>query len=82
VLTDRKRAAAFATFIRIMQDLLQLIDSDYYRSALLLMVRAELERIRQGHSALADVETPSTITVGTSRSAKSSIQSRELLLIV
>jgi hypothetical protein len=39
-----------------MQDLLQQIDPDYYRSARLLMVRAELEQLRQGRSAFVDVE--------------------------
>jgi hypothetical protein len=57
-----------------MEELLQLIDSDYYRSALLLMVRAELERIRQERSALADIERRSKNTVGTSSSEDSCIQ--------
>ncbi len=35
----------------MMQDLLQQIDLDYYRSALLLVARAELERLRQERSA-------------------------------
>jgi len=39
-----------------MQELLQQIDPDYYRSARLLMVRAELEQLRQGRSAFVDVE--------------------------
>ena len=52
-----------------MQELLQQIDLDYYRRAQLLMVRAELERLRQECSASADVET--TFPSATSRSAES-----------
>ena len=37
-----------------MQDLLQQIDLDFYRWMRLLIVRAELDRLRQGHSASAD----------------------------
>jgi hypothetical protein len=58
-----------------MQELLQQIDLDYYRSARLLIVRAELEQLRQGHSAFTDVERQSKITLGRSRSADSEIQS-------
>jgi hypothetical protein len=45
-----------------MQELLQQIDPDYYREARLRMARAELRRLRQARSALAEVETklPST----------------------
>jgi hypothetical protein len=57
-----------------MQELLQQIDLDYYRSARLLIVRAELEQLRQGHSALADVERQNKITLGPSCSADSCIQ--------
>jgi hypothetical protein len=39
-----------------MKDLLQQIDSDYYRSALLFIVRTELERLREGRSTLAEVK--------------------------
>jgi len=39
-----------------MQELLQQIDPDYFRSARLLMVRAELEQLRQGRSVFVDVE--------------------------
>jgi len=52
-----------------MQELLQQIDLDYYRSAQLLIVRAELEQLRQGRSALADVERRSNIPLGTSPQA-------------
>lgn len=49
-----------------MQELLQQIDLDYYRSAQLLIVRAELEELRQERSALADVERRSEIPLATS----------------
>jgi hypothetical protein len=39
-----------------MQELLQQIDLDYYRSARLLIAHAELEQLRQVRSASADVE--------------------------
>ena len=39
-----------------MQDLLQQLDLDYYRSALLLVARAELERLRQERSTDINVE--------------------------
>lgn len=39
-----------------MQEFLHYIDPDYYRSALLLIVQAELEQLRQEHLAIADVE--------------------------
>lgn len=39
-----------------MQPLLQEIDFDYYRSALLLVARGEIERLRQEASAVADAE--------------------------
>jgi hypothetical protein len=39
-----------------MQELLQQIDLDYYRSARLLIVHAELEQLRQECSAAADAE--------------------------
>jgi hypothetical protein len=38
------------------QELLQQIDLDYYRSAQLLIVRAELELLRQESAASADLE--------------------------
>jgi hypothetical protein len=38
-----------------MQELLQHIDSDYYRSVRLLIVHAELEQLRQARPAPADV---------------------------
>jgi len=42
-----------------MQELLQEIDLDYYRSAQLLIVRAELEQLRR-ESLVADVERKKT----------------------
>ena len=51
-----------------MQELLQQLDLDYYRSAQLLIVRAELEQLRQGRPALADVERRSNAPLVTSRS--------------
>ena len=39
-----------------MQELLQQIDLDFYRSAQLLIVRAEIEHLRQRSSTAADVE--------------------------
>jgi hypothetical protein len=50
-----------------MEDLLQQLDLDYYRSALLLIVRAEIEHLRREPSALAFVERLSKVPVGTSR---------------
>jgi hypothetical protein len=44
-----------------MQELLQQLDSDYYRSAPLLVVRPELERLRQGRSTCAGVERRSKL---------------------
>jgi hypothetical protein len=39
-----------------MQELLQQIDLDYYRSVRLLIVHAELEQLRQERPASADLE--------------------------
>src|SRR5450755_2110315 len=50
----------------IMQDLLQQLDLDYYRSALLQVARAELERLRQEHSVGTDVERWSKAPFGAS----------------
>ena len=54
-----------------MQELLQQIDPDYYRSARLLIVRAELEQLRQWRLASLDVERRSKIPLGMSRSPDS-----------
>jgi hypothetical protein len=56
-----------------MQELLQQIDLDFYRSARLLIVRAEIEHLRQRSSASADVEGRSKIPLsGTSSSGENS----------
>ncbi len=39
-----------------MPELLQQIDSDYYRALRLVIARAELERLRQGRPAIVDAE--------------------------
>jgi hypothetical protein len=53
-----------------MQDLLQQLDLDYYRSALLHVARAELERLRHERSAGTDVERWSKSPFGASPTAK------------
>jgi hypothetical protein len=50
-----------------MQEWLQLIDGEYYRAMRLLIVRAELEHLRQGHSASTGGQR-SKIALGTSSS--------------
>jgi hypothetical protein len=50
-----------------MQDLLQHIDLDYYRSARLLIVRAEIAQLRRQSSALGRTEQQSKIPTGASR---------------
>jgi hypothetical protein len=50
-----------------MLELLHQIDSDYYRSARLLIARAELEQLRHRRSAMADVDRRSKIPLGMSR---------------
>jgi hypothetical protein len=50
-LPNRQRAVASCSIAYIMQNLLQQLDFDYYRSALLLSARAELERSRQERPA-------------------------------
>jgi hypothetical protein len=57
-----------------MKELLQQIDSDYYRSARLLIVRAEFEQLRQRPSEFIDVERRSNIPLGMSRSPESGSQ--------
>lgn len=51
-----------------MQEFLQEIDLDYYRSARLLLVHAELEELRQERLA-ADIQRRRKIPFGTSHSA-------------
>ena len=48
-----------------MPELLQQFDSDYYRSALLLVVRTQLERLRQERSTCTDAERRSNVPLGT-----------------
>jgi hypothetical protein len=61
-----------------MQELLQKLELDYYRSALLLVARAELERLRQERSTCADVEGRSKLPLGTSRSADGAVSPEEV----
>ena len=56
---------------RLMEELLYQIDSDYYRFARLLIVRAELEKLRHRRSAMVDVDRRSKIPLGMSRSQDS-----------
>jgi hypothetical protein len=50
-----------------MQDLLQYIDLDYYRSAQLLIARAEIAQLRRQSSAVARTEQQRNIPTGVSR---------------
>jgi hypothetical protein len=50
-----------------MQELLQYIDLDYYRSARLLIARAEIAQLRRQSSALARTEQQCKIPTGASR---------------
>jgi hypothetical protein len=63
-LPNRQRAIASGSIGYTMQDLLQQVDLDYYRSALLLVARAELERLREERSAGSDVERRSKTFFG------------------
>jgi hypothetical protein len=56
VLPNRQRAIAPGSIGHIMQGILKQLDLDYYRSALLLVARAELKPLRQERSADTDVE--------------------------
>jgi len=53
-----------------MQDLLQLLDLDYYRSTQLVVARAELERLRKERSTSTDVERRSKSPYGEPLTAK------------
>jgi hypothetical protein len=53
-----------------MQELLQQLDLDYYRSALLHVARAELEHLRQERSEGTDVEGWSKFPSGASTTAE------------
>jgi hypothetical protein len=68
-LPNRQRAIASGNIAYIMQELLQQLDLDYYRSALLLVARAELERLRPERPAGTDVERRSKSPFGASPTA-------------
>jgi hypothetical protein len=72
-LPNRQLAAASGSIGHVMQDLLQRLDLDYYRSALLLVARAELERLRQERAASADVQARGELPLSTSCSADSAV---------
>jgi hypothetical protein len=55
-LPNRQGAVASGSIGHAMPNLLQQLDLDYYPSALLLVARAELERLRRERSAGTDVE--------------------------
>jgi hypothetical protein len=69
-LPNRQRAIASGSIGYTMRDLLQQLDFDYYRSALLLVARAELERLRQERSAGTDVERRGKTQFGASPTAE------------
>jgi len=50
-----------------MEDLLQYIDLDYYRSAQLLIAHAEIAQLRRQASAVPRTEQPCDILTGASR---------------
>jgi hypothetical protein len=54
-----------------MQEFLQRIDSDYYRAALLLIARAEFERLRQRRSTAAAATMPGKLLRRTALAADS-----------
>jgi hypothetical protein len=53
--------------LRVMQDFLQYIDLEYYRSAQLLIARAEIAQLRQRSSTLARPEHRCKTLTGASR---------------
>ena len=63
-----------------MRELLQQIDPDYYREARLHMVRAELKRLRQARSALAEVETRLPSTTARSGDNRSQLLARAAIV--
>ena len=65
-----------------MQDLLQYIDVDYYRSARLLIARAEIVQLRRQTSALARTEQQIKNPAGASRPADDSDQTAHSAPIV
>jgi hypothetical protein len=68
-LPNRRRAIKSGSIRYIMQELLQQLDLDYHRSALLLVAHAELERLRQERSAGTDVEKRNKSPFGASPTA-------------
>jgi hypothetical protein len=62
----------------IMQDLLQYIDLDYFRSAQLLIARAEIAQLRRQSSALARTEPQRKIHTGASRAVDDSVGKNEI----
>jgi len=56
VLADRQLVASFRIVPFIVEELLQQIDLDYYRSVRLLIVHAELEQLRQDCPTSGDRE--------------------------
>lgn len=52
-----------------MTEFLQQLDLEYYRSALLLVARADLARLRRDRSSRAEVDRRREIPPGTPRSA-------------
>jgi hypothetical protein len=69
-LPNRQGARASGSIGNIMHDLLQQLDLDYYRSALLLVARAEIERLQQERSAGTDVGRRSKSPFGASPTAE------------
>jgi hypothetical protein len=69
-LPNRRSAIESGSIAYIMQEFLQQLDLDYHRSALLLVARAELERLRLERSADTDVERRSKSPFGASPTAE------------
>jgi hypothetical protein len=64
VLANRRRVTASGSISYMMPDLLRQLDIDYYRSALLLVARIELERLRQEGSRSTYIDRPSKTPLG------------------
>jgi hypothetical protein len=58
----------------VMSEFLQQLDPDYYRRALLLIVRTELKRLHHRPSAPADGNTQSKFTPSAPRSSENGTQ--------
>jgi len=76
-LPNRQRTAASNNIRDIVRALLQQLDPDYYRSALLLVAHAELERLRQERPTAKEVERRSSHPFDASRSAEGSASAHE-----